>query len=270
MKKKIVISGAAGRMGSTIAKKLFQDEEVAVIAGLEHLDSDYLGKDLSELVGLPKCGIWIQNGLQNVGLYDVLIDFSHPSSTMMHLQKCIENGAAMVIGTTGLDEAQVEQIQLAAEHIPVLFAANTSIGVTSCISLVQQAAQSLGKIMDIEIIESHHRYKVDAPSGTALLLGNAVAGELGLKLPEDGVFERYGEVGAREKGKIGFSTIRGGDIVGEHTVMFIGDGERIEITHKATDRAIFAHGAVIAAKWICGKEAGLYDMRDVLGIKKAE
>ena len=186
---------------------------------------------------------------------------------MEHLAFCRAHGHAIMIGTTGLDDRQRGEIRDAGRDIPVVFVANTSVGINLCVALLETAGRVLGDHMDVEVVEAHHRHKVDAPSGTALLLGETVAGALGRDLGTDGVFAREGHTGPRPKGSIGFSTIRGGDIAGEHTVMFIGESERIEITHRATDRRIFAMGALRAARWLAGRPAGFYDMRDVLELR---
>lgn len=262
---RIAIAGAAGRMGQAIARELQGNNELFLVAALEHKHSSALGQDIGLMCGLGTTDVLIVDQLDG-GSFDLLIDFTQPESTMEHIALCLENNAAMVIGTTGLNDPQKQMIVDAGRRIPILLAANTSVGVNLCASLVEMAARVLGDVVDIEIMEAHHRHKVDAPSGTALLLGEAVAGALNKDLDRDGVYERYGYTGERVAGSIGFSTIRGGDIAGEHTVMFIGESERIEITHRATDRKNFAWGAIRAASWLSGQQPGFYRMKDALGL----
>ena len=197
---------------------------------------------------------------------DVIIDFTLPEGTNAHAKLAVQHKTALIVGTTGLSEDDEENLKDAAQHVPIIYAANTSIGVNILLALVEQAAARLESEWDIEIFESHHKYKVDAPSGTALALGKAAAAGRGNNLENLAEYERHGQIGAREKGKIGFSVARGGDVVGEHTVFFYGDGERLELSHKATNRNLFAKGALRAAMWVEGKEAGLYSMRDVLDL----
>ena len=263
--KNVIIAGAAGRMGRAIAKELNGNAQLKLVGAVEHQDSPYIGQDLGELVGIGANEVLITTEVNDLS-FDLLIDFTRPDSTMKNLQLCSEQSAAIVVGTTGLDQEQRDELRRCGATIPVLLAANTSVGVNLCAALVETAARVLGDVVDIEIVEAHHRHKIDAPSGTALFLGESVAKALGRNLPEDGVFERYGNTGERPEGTIGFSTIRGGDIAGEHTVMFIGESERLEITHRATDRQIFARGAVRAASWLSQQPAGFYDMRGALGL----
>ncbi|OOG23344.1 4-hydroxy-tetrahydrodipicolinate reductase, partial [Thioalkalivibrio denitrificans] len=199
--------------------------------------------------------------------FDVLIDFTRPEGTLAHLEICRKAGRAMVIGTTGFSEEQKQVIRDAAKEIPLVFAPNMSVGVNLCLKLLDLAARVLGDDVDIEVIEAHHRHKVDAPSGTALRMGEVVAEALGRDLAACAIYGREGHTGERDPKTIGFETIRAGDIVGEHTVMFAGAGERVEITHKASSRMTFARGAVRAAGWLSGRPAGLYDMQDVLGLR---
>ncbi len=262
---KIAVIGAAGRMGGAIIRAMENDDTVMPGCALECPDSVVLGQDAGELAQVGRLGIEVVDSPEGQD-FDIMIDFSTPAATRDNLEFCRREGRAIVIGTTGMEDEQLAEIRAAAEDIPVMFSANYSVGVNLAARLLRMAAAVIGNETDIEIVEAHHRHKVDAPSGTALLLGRAVADTLGKDLAEDGVFCRDGIIGEREQGSIGFSTIRGGDIAGEHTVMFIGDAERIEITHRATDRKIFANGAVKAAKWLSNKPAGLYDMNDVLGL----
>jgi 4-hydroxy-tetrahydrodipicolinate reductase len=199
--------------------------------------------------------------------FDVLIDFTHPSVTLRNLALCRQAGKAMIIGTTGFSAEEKQLLAEAGKEIPIVFAANFSVGVNLCLKLLDTAARVLGDEVDIEIIEAHHRHKVDAPSGTALRMGEVVAQALGRDLAEVAVYGREGQTGARERQTIGFATVRAGDVVGDHTVLFAGDGERVEITHKASSRMTFAKGAVRAALWLEGREAGLYDMQDVLDLR---
>ena len=261
----IAVVGAAGRMGGAIVRSADQDQAVQVTAALERPGAEALGKDAGELAAVGANGVAVVDSLDDAE-FDVLIDFSTPAATLKHIVVCERMNKAIVIGTTGMSEENIAMLKAAARNIPILFAANMSVGVNITLKLLQMAAQSLGNDTDIEIIEAHHKHKVDAPSGTALKMGEVVAAAVGKDLQQDGVFSRHGIIGARPEGSIGFSTIRGGSIAGEHTVMFIGESERIEITHRATDRGLFADGAIRAAKWLAGQPAGLYDMPDVLGI----
>lgn len=270
---KLAISGAAGRMGSAIIRELNRADsennlssEMTVVAALEHKDSSVLRKDAGGIAGVKDIGVPITIDISD-SAFDVLVDFSSAEAVGEHLELCKLTSSAIMIGTTGLNEYQNEQISEAAKQIPVLFAANTSVGVNLCVSLVEMASRVIGEVTDIEIIEAHHRNKVDAPSGTALLLGEAAGSVLGKDLSASGVYSREGLTGPRKSGTIGFSTIRGGDIAGEHTVMFIGESERIEITHKATDRKIFAQGALRGANWISNQKKGLFNMQDVLDLR---
>ncbi|WP_423907432.1 4-hydroxy-tetrahydrodipicolinate reductase [Candidatus Spongiihabitans sp.] len=263
---KLAISGASGRMGRAIIRELDQSGDMEVAAALEHKSCSVIGQDAGQVAGRDNMGVPISANVSDMA-FDVMIDFSKPEAVPEHLELCKAGNAAIVIGTTGLNESQNQQIADAASHIPVLFAANTSVGINLCVSLIETASKVIGNVTDIEIIESHHRHKVDAPSGTALLLGEAAAGALATDLSRCGVFSREGHTGERKPGSIGFATIRGGDIAGEHTVMFIGDGERIEITHMVTDRKIFAQGAIRAAHWLSTQQKGLFNMQDALDLR---
>lgn len=231
----------------------------------EHPDSPAIGRDAGVVAGVETNGIIISKRLAPDD-FDVLIDFTRPVPAMGHLELCQASGKRMVIGTTGFSAEEKQLIENAAKSIPVLMAPNMSIGVNVCFSLLAKAAQALGDDVDIEIIEAHHRHKVDAPSGTALGMGEVIARTLGRDLDDWAIYGREGNTGERDRKTIGFSTIRAGDIVGEHTVMFASEGERIEISHKATSRANFAGGAMRAAKWLSDKQPGLYSMQDVLGL----
>jgi len=231
----------------------------------EHPDSPAIGRDAGVVAGVETNGIIISKRLAPDD-FDVLIDFTRPVPAMGHLELCQASGKRMVIGTTGFSAEEKQLIENAAKSIPVLMAPNMSIGVNVCFSLLAKAAQALGDDVDIEIIEAHHRHKVDAPSGTALGMGEVIARTLGRDLDDCAIYGREGNTGERDRKTIGFSTIRAGDIVGEHTVMFASEGERIEISHKATSRANFAGGAMRAAKWLSDKQPGLYSMQDVLSL----
>jgi len=264
---KLAITGAAGRMGKTLIEAASQSENMVVSAAVERPGSSVIGVDAGELAGIGTLNVKVVDDLQHATEFDVLIDFTRPEVTMNNLAVCRQRGSAMVIGTTGLDDAQKAKISEASRDIGIVFAPNMSVGVNLCLKLLDMAARVLGDDVDIEIIEAHHRHKVDAPSGTALRMGEVVADALGRDLNECAVYGREGQTGERDRRTIGFETIRAGDIVGEHTVMFAGTGERVEITHKASSRMTFAGGAIRAADWLVGREPGLFDMQDVLGLK---
>jgi len=264
---RIGILGAGGRMGRILIQAV-HEAGATLAAAVERPDSTLLGADAGELAGIGKKGVPLTGSLEEViDLCDVVIDFTAPAATIHHLDICRKAGKSIVIGTTGLNETQNHQITDAAKDIPLVYAANYSVGVNVSLKLLELAAKTFGDTVDIEIIEAHHRHKVDAPSGTAFMMGQAVAGALDRNLREVAVYGREGHTGPRDRQTIGFETIRGGDIVGEHTVMFIGEGERIEIKHMATSRMNFASGAVRAAIWVVGKSPARYDMQDVLGLK---
>ncbi len=264
---RIGILGAGGRMGRILIQAV-QQAGYQLAAAVERPESSLIGADAGELAGIGTLGVKIAGRLDDVLKdCDVVIDFTAPVATTEHLKLCREAGVAIVIGTTGMDDEQKAYLNESATQTPVVYAANYSVGVNVSIKLLELAAKAFGDTVDIEVIEAHHRHKVDAPSGTALMMGEAIAETLGRDLKQDAVYHREGYTGARERQSIGFQTIRGGDIVGEHTVMFIGEGERVEVTHKATNRMNFASGAVRAAAWVVGREAGKYDMDDVLGFK---
>jgi 4-hydroxy-tetrahydrodipicolinate reductase len=240
-------------------------------AALERPGSEWLGHDAGELAGFGALNVTLNSDLEAaLDQCDVLIDFTTIEATPTHLAACRAAGVALVIGTTGLPEATRALLADSAGAIPLCQSSNFSTGVNLCFKLLADAARTLGDSVDIEIIEAHHRHKVDAPSGTALSMGEVVASALGRDLASDGVFHREGQTGARTRREIGFSTIRGGDIVGDHTVLFAADGERIEITHRASSRMAFARGAVRAARWLVTQPPGLYDMQDVLGLRQDE
>lgn len=262
---RIGILGAGGRMGRILIQAV-QQAGYQLAAAVERPESSLLGADAGELAGVGHLGVQVVGSLENVvQACDVVIDFTAPTATIEHLRICCEAGVAIVIGTTGMNDEQKAYLDESAQQTPVVYAANYSVGVNVSIKLLELASKVFGDSVDIEVIEAHHRHKVDAPSGTALMMGEAIADALGRDLKQDAVYHREGHTGARERQSIGFQTIRGGDIVGEHTVMFIGEGERVEITHKATNRMNFAAGAVRAAAWVVGRSAQKYDMKDVLG-----
>jgi len=265
---KIGIVGAAGRMGQTLIKACLETEGVELAAAIEHKDSPAVGKDAGEISGLPRCGVVVAGDVGAViGAVDALIDFTRPQATLANLELCRLHGKRFVIGTTGFTAEQRDLIEQAAKETAVVMAPNFSVGVNLTLKILETAARVMGEYTDIEIIEAHHRHKVDAPSGTALRMGEVVAKTLGRDLKDCAVYGREGITGERERATIGFSTIRAGDIVGEHTVMFADEGERVEISHKASSRMTFAKGAVRAALWLEGKDKGLFDMQDVLGLK---
>lgn len=261
----IAIVGASGRMGKTLIEACELADDMQVTVATEHSESSLLGVDAGELAGVGKIGVTIVDSLDKADQdFDVLIDFTRPEPTLQHIAWCKAHGKKVVIGTTGFTDDEKQIITEASESIAIILAANMSVGVTLNLKLLEIAAKVLGDDVDIEVIEAHHRHKVDAPSGTALAMGEAVAGALGRDLKECAVYGRQGNTGERDPKAIGFETIRAGDIVGEHTVMFAGIGERVEITHKASSRMTFAKGAIRASSWLAGKDKGLFSMRDVL------
>lgn len=268
---RIGITGAAGRMGRTLVEAIaLAGADMTLAAAIEQPGSSFLGADSGELSGQGRNGVPVVGALGEViDQIDVLIDFTVPAATLENVALCAEKGVAIVIGTTGFTAAQQGDIDRAAMQIAVCKASNFSTGVNLCFQLLDMAARVLGDDVDIEVYEAHHRHKVDAPSGTALSMGQVVANALGRDLDKVAVYGREGQTGARSRETIGFATVRAGDIVGDHTVTFAADGERVEITHKASSRMSFARGAVRAAAWLaCGRNPGLYDMQDVLGLKK--
>jgi 4-hydroxy-tetrahydrodipicolinate reductase len=264
---KIAIAGASGRMGRMLIEAVLSAPDATLSGALDITGSPALGQDAAAFLGQP-AGVAITDDIRAVlAVSDVLIDFTRPEGTLAHLAIARELGVRMVIGTTGFDDAQKSELKAAAQSIPVVFAPNMSVGVNATFKLLEVAAKILDSGYDIEVIEAHHRHKVDAPSGTALRMGEVIADALGKDLNQCAVYAREGYTGEREGGTIGFSTIRGGDIVGDHTVMFAGIGERIEITHKSSSRVSYAQGSVRAARYLMSQPAGLYDMQDVLGLK---
>ena len=268
MTTRLAIAGAAGRMGRALIEASRQAEGVTVTAALEHPEHSLIGSDAGVLAGIGEIGVPLTaDAAALTSVFDVLIDFTRPQGTLANLAVCRAAGRRMVIGTTGFSEAEKGELAAASKDIGIVFAPNMSVGVNLCLKLLDMAARVLGDEVDIEVIEAHHRHKVDAPSGTALRMGEVVAAALGRDLKDCAVYGREGVTGERERRTIGFETIRAGDIVGDHTVLFAGIGERIEITHKASSRMTFAKGAVRAAHWLMDHGAGLYDMQDVLDLR---
>ena len=267
---KVVIAGCSGRMGHALLDGVFSDPELTLHAALDRADSPQIGRDAGEQFG-KVAGVKISyDVLSALDGADVLVDFTRPEPSLQYLAACQAAGVSMVIGTTGFSATEKTLIESASKTIPVVFAPNMSVGVTLLISLVQAAAKVLDEGYDVEIIEAHHRHKVDAPSGTALRLGEAAADALGRNLETCAIYGREGVTGERDANTIGFATVRGGDVVGDHTVLFAGIGERVELTHKASSRATFALGALRAAKFMADKKSGLFDMQDVLSLRQAQ
>jgi 4-hydroxy-tetrahydrodipicolinate reductase len=265
---RIAVTGAAGRMGRMLIEAISKAEGAQLTAAIERPESSLIGSDTGELAGIGKNSIKVVGNLTEVlANFDVLIDFTAPQATIANARLCSEHGKKMVVGTTGLTGEQIAELQTYTSSIALCVAANYSTGVNVCLKLLDMAARVMADDVDIEIYEAHHRHKVDAPSGTALAMGEVVAGALGRNLSKVAVYGREGQTGARDRDTIGFATVRGGDVVGDHTVMFMAEGERVEITHKASNRMSFARGAVRAAKWLQQQSPGLYDMQDVLGLK---
>jgi len=264
---RFALVGSSGRMGRTLIEAVLKAEDAELVAAIDQPDSPFIGKDAGELIGTP-CGVAISSDLDaGLAKADCLIDFTRPEGTLIHLEACRKHKVALVIGTTGFTAEGKKKIEAAAKEIPIVFAPNMAVGVNAVFKLLDVAARILNEGYDVEIIESHHRHKVDAPSGTALRMGEVVASALGRTLEEDAIYGREGHTGERPASQIGFSTIRGGDIVGDHTVLFAGTGERIEITHKSASRMSYALGSLKAARFMQGKASGLFDMQDVLGLK---
>ena len=262
------VVGCGGRMGRALVGEIL-DAGLRVAGGSEVPGSPHLGKDVGELAGVGPLGLKVTaDAAALFAAADVVLDFTLASASVAHAKLAAETGRALLLGTTGLNEAQGDAVRAAAKHAPVLWAANFSLGVNLLLSLVEDAARRLGEEYDIEVLEMHHRHKVDAPSGTALVLGEAAARGRRIDLKAHSQRVRDGHTGPRRAGDSGFATLRGGDVAGEHSVIFAATGERLELTHRATTRLVFARGAVHAAKWLVGKPPGLYDMRDVLDLRK--
>lgn len=261
---RIAIAGATGRMGQMLIEATLAAPDLQLAAALDRADSPALGRDAGEFMGRAT-GVAITADLSALSAAEVLIDFTRPEATLAHLQACSARGVKMVIGTTGFDAAGRSAIAAAAKDVAIVFAPNMSVGVNAAFKLLEQAARILAGY-DVEVLEMHHRHKVDAPSGTALKMGEVIATAQGVKLEDVAVWERHGHTGERKPGSIGFATLRGGDVVGDHTVIFAAPGERIEISHKSSSRLGYAMGSLRAARFLGGRERGLYDMADVLGL----
>ena len=263
---RIALTGASGRMGRMLTRAIAESEEASLVAASDHPASPHIGADIGSLNNMDEAGILIADTPHALleAKPDVLIDFTAPEASIEHAMLAAEAKLPIVIGTTGFDEKGAAMLEKAAKSTPVVWCANTSVGVVMLARLVEEVAGALGEEWDIEITETHHRYKVDAPSGTALMLGETAAKGRGTKLSEVAEYERHGITAERKKGKIGMSSLRGGDVVGEHSVIFYGEGEELNLTHKARDRMIFARGALRAALWAVSAKAGLYSMKDVL------
>jgi len=264
---RIAVAGAGGRMGMALLEAATSTPGVSLGAALDMPDSRLAGRDAGEFVPAAR-GVVVGGDIAGaLGKSDVLVDFTRPEGTLAHVRACRAARRSIVIGTTGFEPAQLQEIRDAARDIAIVMAPNMSVGVNVSLKLVELAAKALGPDYDVEVFEVHHKLKVDAPSGTALKLGEVAARARGTTLDKDGVFARHGVTGERKGGSIGFSVARGGDIVGDHTVFFAGPGERVEITHRSSSRATYAQGAMRAARFLAGKPPGLYDMQDVLGLK---
>jgi 4-hydroxy-tetrahydrodipicolinate reductase len=264
---KVAVLGASGRMGQAVLSCVAESSDLKLAGALTEAADPALGRDAGEAAALGSMGIALTDD-HGAALHSaqVAIDFTLPSATQANLRACVETGTALVIGTTGLEHKQLKAMEEAAKHVPLVYGRNMSVGVNVFMDLVERSARALGEDYDAEILEAHHRHKVDAPSGTALALGEKVAATRGRPLEEVAVLSRQGRTGPRVPGTIGFSVVRGGNIVGDHTVMFIGPEERFELIHRAADRKTFARGAVRAARWAAGRAPGLYSMADVLGL----
>ena len=264
---RIAVTGAAGRMGKTLVQAIQMADGLVLGAAFEHPENPDIGADAGELAGVGRLGVVLQADAKlAVDAFDVVIDFTVPAATLALASVCSANDKAMVVGTTGFSDDELKELQAVGQDIALFMAPNMSVGVNLVFKLIEIAARALGDSVDVEVIEAHHRHKIDAPSGTAVRMGEVLAQALGRDLNNDAIYGRQGITGARDRQTIGFSTIRGGDIVGEHTVMFAGEGERIEITHRAQSRMNFAQGALRAARYVHEKAPGLYDMQGLLDL----
>lgn len=261
---RIAIAGANGRMGRMLIEAVLSSHDMQLAVALDHTGSEAIGKDAGAFLG-KETDVLISDDLSQLQQADCLIDFTRPEGTMNHVTACLAHNCQLIIGTTGFNEEQKARIQQAAEQIAIVFAPNMSVGVNVTLRLIELAAKLMQEGFDAEVFEAHHRNKVDAPSGTALAMGEAIAKTWGVNLNDVADWTRYGHTGAREDGRIGFSVVRGGDIIGDHTVYFCGEGERIEITHRSSNRTTYAQGSLRAARFLKGKSHGLYTMQDVLG-----
>ncbi len=264
---KTAVVGACGSMGRMIIESVLKDGQATLASAIDQPGTAALGKDAGELVGMP-CGVAVSSDVEaGIARADCLIDFTRPEGTLEHLEICRRHNVAIVIGTTGFDDAGKAAIAAAAREIPVVFSPNMSVGVNVVFKLLDTASRILCEGYDIEVVEAHHRHKIDAPSGTALGMGEVIARALGRDLKQCAVYGREGVTGERDPSTIGFATVRGGDIVGDHTVMYCGTGERVEISHKAGSRMPYAQGSLRAARFLAGRSSGLFDMQDVLGLR---
>ncbi|WP_101047526.1 4-hydroxy-tetrahydrodipicolinate reductase [Macromonas nakdongensis] len=263
---RVCIAGASGRMGRMLIEAVQNADDCALSGALDQASSPALGQDAALFMG-QRSGVAIASDLGTLAGSQYLIDFTRPEGTMEHLRACVRHGVKLVIGTTGFSDEQKAEIAEASKHIAIMMAPNMSVGVNVTLKLLEMAAKALNTGYDIEIVEAHHRHKVDAPSGTALKMGEVIADALGRDLKDCAVYERYGHTGERDPGTIGFATVRGGDVVGDHTVMFLGTGDRIEISHKSSSRATYAQGSLRAVRFLASQPHGLFDMFDVLGLR---
>ncbi|HHU94258.1 MAG TPA: 4-hydroxy-tetrahydrodipicolinate reductase [Alcaligenaceae bacterium] len=261
---RIAIAGANGRMGRMLIEAVLNSGDLQLTVALDHSGAESIGQDAGAFLG-KDTGVIISDDLGQLAQADCLIDFTRPAGTMRHLQACVEHNCKLVIGTTGFSDEEKDQIAAAAENIAVVFAPNMSVGVNVALRLIEIAAKMMNQGFDAEVFEAHHRNKVDAPSGTALAMGEAVAKAWDVNLDDVADWARHGETGAREDGRIGFSVVRGGDIIGDHTVYFCGEGERIEITHRSSNRTTYAQGSLRAVRFLANQDKGLFSMHDVLG-----
>ena len=265
---RIAITGAAGRMGKTLIALVAQAADLKLTAAIERPASSFIGADAGEVAGIGRLDVAITDDLDRVtDTFDVLIDFTTAAATVQNLEICLKAQRKMVIGTTGLSDNQNARLNEIARHTAIIFAPNYSVGINVTFKLLEIAARIFGDAADIEITEAHHKHKIDAPSGTALKMGQVIADTLGRNLSEVAVYDRQGVTGERDAKAIGFTSIRAGDIIGEHSVMFAAAGERVEIMHRAHSRTNFAEGAIRAATWVTAQQSGLFDMQDVLGLK---
>ena len=263
---KVTVIGVSGRMGRSIVKMMVNDDQIKIVGATEIRGHEKIGDDISCVIGCDVLGVCISDNLEEAAKNaDIIVDFTNPESTISNTKFAVNNNKAIVIGTTGFKRSQYELLNELLIKIPSVISPNMSIGVNVLFEISKQVSKLLGSSYDVEILEAHHKNKVDSPSGTAIGLGKAVAEGLGVDFEEKAVYERYGNLGKREDGIIGVQTLRGGDVVGEHTVFFLGEGERIELTHKASSRDNFSLGVIRAVKWLWGKPQGMYSMRDVLG-----
>jgi len=264
---RVIVVGASGRMGRMLVRAVAEAEGAELVGATERPGSGWIGQDAGTLAGVAEIGVTVSDDPGACAEADVIIDFTAPQATLAHASLAAGKGMRMVIGTTGFEPGMLAELRETLAGVPVVMAANYSVGVNLSLELIRRAAAVLGPDYDAEIFEAHHRHKVDAPSGTALAMGRALADGRGANLDDVAVFARQGITGTREQGSIGFSVVRGGNIVGEHKAMFIADEERVEINHIASDRMVFARGAVRAAGWLMDQKPGWYDMRDVLNLR---